>query len=368
MRSETLIPWAKPTFWGNEEKYLIQALRSTWISEGPFIKRLEDQFCDYFNSHFALAVSNGTTALHLAYLGLGLKPGDEVILPGFGFMGAANVAIHMGAKPIFVEVDKKTWCLSAKCIKDYISPKTKIVVPIHTYGNVCNMDEILEIANERNIHVLEDAAEALGSKYRNKFAGSISEIGIYSLHATKTITTGEGGIVVTNNEKLYKKMYLYRSHGLLRKKHYWHDAIGHNFRMTNLQAALGVAQFEHIDKIISIRKKIHSQYKEILSNVGEIELQYFNDYIDPVLWAIALKLNISAFPQGRDKVIEQLKEVNIETRPGFYTPSQMRHLYNCKSLPVCEETSQNVISLPTFASLSHDQITYICEQLLLLRQ
>lgn len=358
-----MIPWAKPVFLGNEQSYVSQALSSTWISGGSFVDRLESDFAHYVKSPFTLSTSNGTTAIHMAYLALGLKPGDEVIIPGFGFLAAANLALQFGAKPVFAEVDPDTWLVTAPEIKKCLSPKTKIIVPIHSYGNVCEMSAISTLAEDHGIPVIEDAAEAFTSQYKGCEAGTMSTIGTFSFQATKTITTGEGGMVVTKNEELYNTMALYRSHGMLRKTYYWHELPGHNFRLTNIQAALGCAQMETLGMFIQERDRVHAQYKKYLSHVEGIKPQQFTSNVKPVLWAMAVKLDCEAYPQGRDRVIEQMKQLQIETRPGFYPPSAME-FYSCPHLPVCEEISRQVISLPTFTALQNEQIKYICNSLI----
>jgi len=356
------IPWAKPTLWGNEQSYVAEALNSTWISGGPFVEHFEKEFSRYTRSPFALTSSNGTTAIQMAYLALGLKPGDEVIVPGFGFLAAANLALQSGAKPVFAEIDPHTWLATAPEIKKCLSPKTKVIVPIHSYGNVCEMDKILELAHNHNIPVVEDAAEAFASVYKGHQAGTMGTIGTFSFQATKTITTGEGGMVVTENKELYDSMALYRNHGMLRKKYYWHELPGNNFRMTNMQAALGCAQLECLDKIIAERNRVSTQYRKLLSGNDGISLQHFSDTVKPVVWAMAVKLDTAAYPQGRDKVIAQMNDLMIETRPGFYCPSFMK-FYASPKLPVCEEISEQVISLPTYSTLSDKQIEFICTSL-----
>jgi perosamine synthetase len=361
------IPWAKPDFWGKEEQYVLEALSSTWISGGSFIERLESSLAEYCGMSFAAAASNGTTAIHMAYLALGIGPGDEVIVPGFAFLAAANVALHVGAQPVFAEVHPDTWCLTAAAVEECLTPRTKLIVPVHTYGNMCNMDGILAVAEAHGVPVLEDAAEAFGSRYRGRLAGTMGLLGSFSFQATKTITTGEGGMVITSDQALYDLMALYRSHGMLRKR-YWHEVAGHNFRLTNLQAALGIAQFEFLDQIILERRRVYDAYRARFDNASGLAMQYFPPEVEPVLWAMAVKLDPEAFPQGRDEVISQLQtEGAIETRPGFYAASLM-DLYNCPALPICEEISRQVISLPTYPSLSNEQIEFVCDRLMSLRR
>lgn len=360
------IPWAKPVFWGREREYVQEALTSTWISGGPFVERLERGFAAYVGAPYAVSMSNGTTALHAAYLALGLGAGDEVVVPGFAFQAAANVALHVGARPVFAEVDPNTWCVTAADIEKCLSPRTRAVVVVHTYGNVCSMDEIVDLARRRDIPIIEDAAEAFSSKYKGRLAGTMGDIGTFSFQATKTITTGEGGMVVTANGQLHDRMCLYRNHGM-RDRRYWHELPGHNFRLTNLQAALGCAQMESLDHIIRERKRVHRRYRLRLAEIPGLAPQHFPDEVDPVLWAIAVRLDQDAYPQGRDAVMHQLEEEGLETRPAFYAASLMA-MYECPSIPVCEEISASALSLPTYPTLEDEEIDIICERLRRLRR
>ncbi len=363
-----MIPWASPVFWGNERRFVEEALSSTWISGGPFVDRLEQEIASMCGKQRALSASNGTTALHMIYLGVGIGPGDEVIVPGFAFQAAANVAIHVGARPVFAEVDPSTWCMTAAAVERCITPRTKLVVVVHTYGNLASTDEICTLAEQRGIMVVEDAAESFASRHRGRLAGTTAPIGCFSFQATKTITTGEGGMVITDSEEYFERMRLYRNHGMDRVR-YWHELAGHNFRLTNLQAALGCAQLEHLPTIVSERKRVHRQYLARLSDTPGVTLQHFPAEVDAVLWAVALKLNPLAYPQGRDAVIEQLLKQGIETRPGFYAASLMDHLYkDCPPLPICEELSRQIISLPTFPTLTEEQIDTICNALIGVRR
>jgi len=361
------IPWAQPDFWGLEEKYLVEALRSTWISGGSFVDRLEQAVGTISGSPFAISACNGTAAIHLVYLGLGLQPGDEVIVPGFCYLAAANIALQMGLKPIFAEVDPQTFCTTAAAIEAVVTSRTRLIVAVHTYGNVCEMDEIMSVSKNKHVPVLEDAAESFASKYKGRQSGAIAGLGTYSFQATKTITTGEGGMVVTDDEALARNMALYRSHGVSRRR-YWHELPGHNFRLTNLQAALGCAQIERLDSISKERKRVHRSYTAALKDVPGLRLQVFRPEVDPVLWALALELDPAAYPQGRDKLMEQLAAEGIETRNGFYAASQLPIYPDCAPLPVCERLAANVISLPTFPSLDDEQIRFITSKLIALRK
>lgn len=356
------IPWAKPTFGGNEQEYVSEAIASTWISGGRFVDGFEREFGKFVGSRHAVTSSNGTTALHMALLALSVGPGDEVVVPGFAFMAAANVSLHLGAKPVFTDVDPATWCMTARNAEKCLSPRTKAIVPVHTYGNVCAMDEVMTLAKSRSVVVVEDAAEAFGSRYKGRQAGSIAELGTFSFHATKTITTGEGGMVITDSTELRDRMSLFRNHGMSRTR-YWHEVPGHNFRMTNLQAAMGCAQLERMDEFVSERRRIYDSYRRCLSKISGVTMQDFSPDVEPVVWAIAVKLDPRAYPQGRDEVMRRLDEAGIETRNGFYSASMLHHIYDCDRLPICEDLSRQVISLPTYCTLQDSEIEFICSEL-----
>lgn len=360
-RSRT-IPWAKPTYWGDEEKYVLEALRSSWISGGPFIEQLERELAAYLGVRHALTVSNGTAALHLAYLALGLKAGDEIIVPAFSFMAAANIAFQLGMRPVFCDVDPDTWCLRANEVEAAISPQTRAIVAVHNYGNVCDMELLLTLGRKHGIPVIEDAAEALGSLIGGKPAGTLGMINTFSFHATKTITTGEGGLVVTNDDELANTARLYRSHGLRRERHYWHEVPGHNFRMTNLQAALGCAQLEHVAHVTSGRQRVLTRYKNALRGVKGATLQSEAANSVPLIWAIGVCLSIDVFPQGRDAVALALATQGVETRPGFQPPSEMVY-FTGQPFPVSDRLGRWVLSLPTFPDLTDHDIDYICAEL-----
>jgi len=363
--TQKYIPWAEPAYWGNERDYVINALDSTWISGGHYVDELESKFVNWSLCRSALAVSNGTSALQLAFIGAGICPGDEVIIPGFCFLAAANVALNMGATPVFADVDPNTWCVTADNIEKVITLKTKAVVPVHTYGNSCEMDKIVDLCSRRHIVVIEDAAESLGTRYKDQLTGTFGNINCFSFQATKTITTGEGGMVVTNNVAMSKKMDLYRSHGM-GKTRYFHDVPGLNFRLTNLQAALGCAQFEKMGEIFEARKKVYLKYKNILNLADGVELQQYSSDVKPVVWAISIKLSTKFFPQGRDQIIDDMLKLNIETRPGFYPASSMKHIYTVmdSDIPISKILGNTVISLPSSPNLTEEMIEYICNSIL----
>lgn len=362
-----MIPWFKPHFWGNERVYLLDALNSTWISDGEYIHRFEKEFSKLLTVKNTVTVSNGTTALQLALLSLKIKAEDEIIIPGYTFAAPANMTLAIGAKPVFADVDLDTWCVSPAEFEKKITPKTKAIIPVHVYGNVCEMNTIREIAKLHKITVIEDAAEAAFSKYFGEYVGTLGDISCFSFQATKTIAMGEGGALVTNNDILEQNARLIRNHGMRSERRYWHEEVGHNFRLTNLQAALGCAQLEKISEIINNKKRVYQSYKERLKNVDGIKMQYIHKEIEPVIWAIGVQLDPSFFRGDRNFVMAELSKQGIETRPGFYSFNSMP-LYNAGYLPISHNISQNMISLPSYPTLTVSNIDFICEKLLALRK
>ncbi len=355
------IPWAEPRYWGEELSFANDALQSTWISGGPYVERLERDLAEFLYAGHVVATSNGTTALQAAYLALDVHPGDEIIVPAFAFMAAANVALHMGARPVFADVDPQTWCMTARTVQACLTPKTKGIVAVHTYGNVCDMHPILELAGDA-IWVLEDAAEAFGSTYRGRQAGTIAPIGTYSLHATKTITTGEGGAVATRDPSMDQRMRLQRSHGMGSRR-YWHDVAGYNFRLTNVQAAIGCAQLQHIEHICRERARVYQRYVSELEGIPGLTLQKMTKDVVPIVWAVAVRLDQQAFRMGRDAVMVRLLDDGIETRPGFYSAGEMTHIYSAPGTGHATELAQQVISLPSSPTVSDEEIAFIAGRL-----
>lgn len=356
------IPWARPTLFGNEEELVLDALRSTWISGGPYVERLEREMADRNSVRNAIAVSNGTIALELALRSLKLRPGDEVIVPAFTFVAAPNMVLALGLTPVYADVDVETFLIDPKEIPRLVTPRTKAVLPVHLYGNVADMDSILEQANAQGVAVIEDSAEALFSRWRGRCAGTLGTLGTFSFHATKTITTGEGGMVVTNDDALAEYCRTLRDHGMRKGKRYWHDIVGYNFRMTNLQAALGCAQLMSLDVIISERARIASAYKERLADCEGVRFQNVVPSVDPVIWTTTVMVDdqrhVEALRQRRDFIMAEMLLDGIETRPGFFDLNQLPP-YDCPALPNARRVSAGTIALPTYVGLSNDEIDRI---------
>ncbi len=363
------IPWSKVHFIGNEKYHLNKAYDSTWISGGEYVNKFEKEFCKYTKSSYALSVNNGTSAIHLVYLALGLKKGDEIIIPSFGYLAAANLALLMGIKPVFADVDLNTFCIDLNSIKKKITKNTKLIVVINTYGNVCDLRPILKLAKIKKIDVLEDSAESLGSKYLNKNSGTIADIGTFSFQATKTITTGEGGMVITRKNKKFKELLnLFRNHGI-KTKRYMHLVPGHNFRLTNLQASIGFTQIKNFTKIVKDRKKSYDLYKKLLKNEKGIKLQKFSNKVDPVVWTLAIVLDPKYFGD-RDLLIKKLFNKGIETRHGFFSTNRLKIFkkFHSKDLKNSDYLSKNLICLPLFNGIKHKEIKYIVKTFLNLRK
>jgi len=361
----------RPYINGNESRYISEALDTTWISDGDFLRNFQDNFSNQISIKYSFAVSSGTAALHLALLSLDLEEGDEIIIPSFCFLASANLCLQLKLKPVFVDIEIDTWCMSPESILRSITNSTKAIIVVHPYGNLCDMNKIMSIANKYNLKVIEDAAEGFPSKYKNKISGTIGHIGTFSFQATKTITTGEGGMVCTNDSKLADKLELLRSHGFKygkqREKHYWHELPGLNYRMTNIQAAMGCAQLEKINLIIKNKKKLSSLYTKYLESQKGISLQKITKDVEPVIWAFAIKIDTKYFPQGRDSVMSKLEALGIETRPGFYTPSSLRY-FNCNDLENSTKIAASTLVLPSYPQLKENEIEYVCKSLLSLRK
>ena len=314
------IPVAIPNLYGKELEYLTDAFLSTWISSsGSYINMFENNFSSYIGTKYGVAVSNGTVALHLALIALGVGEGDEVIVPDLTFAATINAVLYTNATPVIVDIELDSWCVNPNEIKKAITSRTKAIIPVHLYGQPCNMEKIMDIAKQNNLYVIEDCAEAHGASYNNKKVGSFGDISCFSFFGNKIITTGEGGMCVTNNDRLTEKMRVLRDHGMSKAKRYWHDYVGYNFRMTNLQASIGVAQLERIKDILFEREKIELKYREVLSDCSNVEFQK-NELINAkkVIWLVSLLIK-----GNREEYLKVLNENGIDARPFFYSLSIM---------------------------------------------
>jgi len=364
--SNIKIPVCSPQFGENEVQYVAECVRSSWVSGiSKYVEEFEEKFAKYCNCKYGIATNSGTTALHLALATLGIGRRDEVIIPTFTMIATANAVTYTGAKFVLVDAESETWNMDVSKLEEKVTNHTKAILPVHTYGHPAYMDTILDIAEKHGLYVVEDAAEAHGAEYKGRRTGSIGDMGCFSFYANKIITAGEGGMIVTNNEELAEKARWLRAHAYGGEgKHFYHEALGFGYRMSGLQAALGLAQLEHIDEFVSIRRKNAKLYNSLLSELGEkIKLPPEAPWAKNVYWMYSILIQDS-FGISRDELIKKLELEGIETRTFFY-PMHVQPIYakqfKGQSFPVADELSRKGINLPSGNNLTADQITYICE-------
>lgn len=361
------IPVCTPLLGGNEIKYVTNAVSTGWISSsGSYVTAFEEAFAKYCGVKYAVAVCNGTVAIHLALSALGIGKGDEVIIPSFTMIATAFAVCYTGATPVFVDADKDTFNIDVTKIEEKITSKTKAIIPVHIFGNMCNMDEIERIAKKHNLFIIEDSAEAHGAEYKGKKSGSFSDIASFSFFANKNLTTGEGGMVVTENEEYYKKCKYFKNmcFPVDAPRVYLHDDIGFNYRMSNLHAAIGLAQVEKADEYRDMRIKNAKLYMKYLSEVPGILFQKDEEYSLNVHWMNTIVIDPKVYGHTKDELIAHLKENNIDTRLLFQSMSKQKSLkaYGCDcsgTYPVTDWLSDNGFYLPSASSLTEDQIKYI---------
>jgi perosamine synthetase len=346
------IPWARPILFGDEKVLAAEAIDSTYLSAGVFVERLEREFGLRHGAPDAvLAVSNGTTAIELAYLGLGIGPGDEVVQPGWCFAAVANMTRAVGAQPVFAEILPDTWLIDPADIEHRITPKTRALVAVHTYGNICDMPALIEIGRRHGIPVIEDCAEAMFSHLDGRPCGTFGDVATWSLQSTKTITSGEGGLVLVRDPALRRRMKLLRSHGMVGPRKYWHEEFGRNYRLTNVQAAIAVAQLGHLDELLALRHRVDQGYQRRLGNLPGIRLQHYPAAVDPVVWAFAVLIDPAVHQVPRDRVMAHMTKRGVETRPGFYSFGQ-QPLYGAPPLANADLIAAQTIALPFPPDLS----------------
>lgn len=362
------IPVCTPLLGGNEIKYVTNAVSTGWISSsGSYVTAFEEAFAKYCGVKYAVAVCNGTVAIHLALSALGIGKGDEVIIPSFTMIATAFAVCYTGATPVFVDADKDTFNIDVTKIEEKITSKTKAIIPVHIFGNMCNMDEISRIAKKHNLFIVEDSAEAHGAEYKGKKSGSFSAIASFSFFANKNLTTGEGGMVVTNNEEYFKKCKYFKNmcFPVDAPRVYLHDDIGFNYRMSNLHAAIGLAQVEKADEYRDMRIKNANLYMRYLSDVPGITFQKDEPDSLNVHWMNTIVIDPKIYGHNKDELIAHLKANNIDTRLLFQSMSKQKSLkdFGCDcsgTYPVTDWLSDNGFYLPSASSLTEEQIKYIC--------
>lgn len=356
-----MIPIMEPWLDHQEIDRVMHCLKTGWISsQGQYIPEFEKAFSDFCQARYGVATSNGTTALHLALLTLGIGPGDEVIVPALSFIATANVVVYTGARPVFADVDEKTWTLDPSLIPPLITGKTRAIIPVHLYGHPAEMEPILNLAREYHLWVIEDAAEAHGAEYQGRKVGSLGDMGCFSFYGNKIISTGEGGMLVTDNKEWMEKALILRDHGMSKERKYWHPVIGYNFRMTNIQAAIGLGQITKLDQLIEKKRAIAGYYTDKMSKLPGVILPAEEKWARSVFWLYSILLKPET-RKNRDELIAFLARAGVESRPVFYPIPGMPPYQNHGNYPVSEWISKGGISLPSGFQLTRTQQDQIIE-------
>ncbi|MCR4368476.1 MAG: DegT/DnrJ/EryC1/StrS family aminotransferase [archaeon] len=349
------IPIYEPWLCGNELKYLTECVKSSWVSStGPFVDKFEKDFASYIGAKNAVSTMNGTVALHLALAAFGIGKGDEVIVPNFTFVASASSVRHANATPVLADIDPQTLNILPDDIEKKITSRTKAIMPVHLYGRPAPMKEIMEIAQKHGLVVIEDAAEAHGASIGNKKVGSIGHAGVFSFYGNKIMTTGEGGMLLTNDAKIAERAWVLKNHGAPRNKRYWQDEVGYNYRMTNMQAALGLAQLERVEEIISRKRKIAAQYNSLLSEKGLV-VPSEEKGTRNVYW---LNWLMAQTEESKTKIEKGLELAGIETRPFFY-PLSIMPPFKGPGFPNSLSIYRRGLCLPSHPTLTSAQVERI---------
>ncbi len=355
-----MIPIYQPDLSGNEKKYLIECVESTWISsKGKFIDQFEEKFVEFTKADYATSVNNGTVAIHLALEALGISAGDEVIVPTLTYIASVNPIVQVGAIPVFVDSLESTWQVDPEDIRLKITPKTKAIMVVHLYGQSAEMDSIMQIAHEYNLLVIEDCAEAFGTFYKGQHVGTFGDVGTFSFFGNKTITCGEGGMVTAKDKAVYEKMKHLKNQGVSAEKQYWHDVVAYNYRMTNMQAAIGLAQIERAEEFIARKKEIAELYKKYLADssvtVHAQQPETIHSY-----WMTSILVKDA---RDRESLRDFLKNEGIETRPLFYPVHTMPMYETQENFRIANSLGGRGINLPSWPGLTNEQVVYICEKI-----
>ena len=362
-----MIPVCVPLLGEKELEYVTDCIKTNWISsKGKYVEEFENRFAEYCGCKYGITTTSGTTALHLALASLNIKKGDEVIMPASTMIATAFAVIYCGAKPVLVDAEPETWNLDVEKIEGKITEKTKAIIPVHIYGHPCDMDPIMKLARGYDLYVVEDAAEAHGAEYKGRKAGGIGDIGCFSFYANKIITTGEGGMIVTNDEEIAERAKSLRNLCFPKEKRiYLHSEVGYNYRMTNIQAAIGLAQFERMDELAEMRRRNARLYNSLLKDIEGIRLPVEKEWAKNVYWMYSILIE-GEFGMSRDRLMKELEKKRIETRM-FFIPMheqpvfQNMGLFKGKSYPIAEDLARTGMYLPSSSGLKEEEIRYICD-------
>ena len=352
------IPIYQPDLSGNEKKYVNECLDTSWISSrGRFVEEFERCFAVRIGVEHSASVCNGTVALHLALMALGIGHGDEVIVPTLTYIASANAVAYTGATPIFVDSRRDTWQIDSEDVRRNITSRTRAIIPVHLYGQACDMDALILIAEEYRLFIVEDCAEAFGTLYKGRHVGTFGDISTFSFFGNKTITTGEGGMVVSNDKTLIERARHLKGQGLAKHREYWHDVVGYNYRMTNIEAALGLAQLERADEFISNKRALAVRYTNALRDLP-IEIHAEAPETVHSYWMFSILVEHAS---QRDPLRKHLRKAGVETRPLFY-PMHTMPMYsrNYRKHEVAEDLAWRGINLPSWPALSDESVDFIC--------
>lgn len=356
-----MIPISRPAIGHLEVEFVKSAVESTWVSsQGKYIDSFESSFAEFCGTTHAICTSNGTVALHLALIAAGIGKGDEVIVPDLSFIASANAVLYTGAKPVFVDIDPLSLCVDCSAVEAAITPRTKAIMPVHLYGHPADMPEINRIAKSHDLFVVEDAAEALGASVNGKRVGGWGDCATFSFYGNKIITTGEGGMITTDDKALADRMRYLRDHAKSKDKHYWHDSLGYNYRMTNMQAALGCAQMQRLDQFLEKRREIFLLYSMGFENAIGVSLNKTYEWALNSYWLICLECE-SINAANREVFMKKLLDKGVDTRPYFYPMSTMPYIKSDVINPNCIDVSARGINLPTYYDLSPQDIDIVVD-------
>lgn len=364
------IPLSRPELNTADIEAVLNVLKTPNLSLGPKIKEFEEKVADYVNSRYAVAVNSGTSGLHLSVIAAGIKAGDEVITTPFSFIASANCILYVGAKPVFVDIDPVTLNIDPDKIEENITENTKAILPVHVFGIPCDMDKINKIARKHNLEVIEDACEAIGAEYKGKKVGTFGLTGVFAFYPNKQMTTGEGGVVVTNKKSVAEIIRSIRNQGRSKNGRWLsHERLGYNYRLSDIHAALGISQIKRLDEILEKRKRVANYYMEFLKDINEIELPVMPKDARVSWFVFVVRLKKGFTKKHRDKLMNLLMERGIECGnyfPPIHLQPFYRRLFGYKKgdFPVCESVSERTFALPFFNNLKEEQVLYISETLI----
>jgi len=367
-KGKGMIPVCVPLLGDKELEYVADCVRTNWISsKGRYVNEFEAGFARYCGTKEGISTTNGTAALHLALASLGVGKGDEVIIPAFTMMSTAFAVLYCGATPVLVDAEPDTWNMDTGSLESKLTDRTKVILPVHIYGHPCDMDPILDIAGDHDIRVVEDAAEAHGALYKGRKAGGISDCGCFSFYANKIITTGEGGMVVTNDPEIAERARSLKDLAFQKDRRFLHTDLGFNYQMTNIQAAIGLAQLERIDEFVEMRRAHAVLYNRLLKGVRGIRFPVERSWAKNVYWMYSLLLT-DDFGMSREALMEELGKKGIETRTFFMPVHEQpvcadMGLFSGECYPVSEDIARRGLYLPSGSGLTNEEIGFVCTTL-----